>query len=158
MIRNTNEPGGINLALIKALTYLMFMMFALTTDSVGIIIPEIIKTFGLSMTASKYVAENRDTDPRRAGTLIGFSWVTSLVVGAATEVIAGDISAWLTSAQLPPHAYAVIVTRGHTNDLEALRALAPRDLRYLGLIGSRAKVARIYDQLVTDHMAPDVLK
>src|SRR6202171_1686517 len=45
------------------------------------------------------------------------------------------------------HVYVVIVTRGHTNDLEALRALAPRELRYLGLIGSRAKVARIYDEL-----------
>ena len=52
MIQNTNEPGGINLTLIKALTYVMFMMFAMTTDSVGIIIPEIIKTFGLSMTAA----------------------------------------------------------------------------------------------------------
>ena len=52
MIQNTNEPGGINLTLIKALTYLMFMMFAMTTDSVGIIIPEIIKMFGLSMTAA----------------------------------------------------------------------------------------------------------
>ncbi len=37
---------------IKALTFLMFMMFAMTTDSVGIIIPEIIKTFRLSMTAA----------------------------------------------------------------------------------------------------------
>ena len=26
----------------------------------------------------------------------------------------------------------MIVTRGHTNDLDALRALAPRELRYLG--------------------------
>ena len=51
---------------------------------------------------------------------------------------------------LPPHAYVVIVTRGHTNDLDALRALAPRDLRYLGLIGSRAKVARIYDALLAE--------
>src|SRR3989454_2305672 len=76
----------------------------------------------------------------------------------AAEVIAGDISAWLTSAQLPPHAYAVIVTRGHTNDLEALRALAPRELRYLGLIGSRAKVARIYDALTADRMPADRLK
>jgi xanthine dehydrogenase accessory factor len=76
----------------------------------------------------------------------------------AAEVIAEDIPAWIARTPLPPHAYVVIVTRGHTNDLEALRALAPRDLRYLGLIGSRAKVARIYDQLVTDHMAPDVLK
>ena len=53
----------------------------------------------------------------------------------------------------PPHAYVVIVTRGHTNDLEALRALAPRDLRYLGLIGSRAKVARIYDALAAERHA-----
>src|SRR5690242_173533 len=65
----------------------------------------------------------------------------------AREIVVEDIPAWLTGAQLPPHAYAVIVTRGHTNDLEALRALAPRELRYLGLIGSRAKVARIYDEL-----------
>jgi fucose permease len=52
MIQSTIEPGRTNLTLIKALTYLMFMMFAMTTDSVGIIIPEIIKTFGLSMTAA----------------------------------------------------------------------------------------------------------
>ena len=37
------------------------------------------------------------------------------------------------------------------------RALAPRDLRYLGLIGSRAKVARIYEALADDHMPPDAL-
>ena len=68
----------------------------------------------------------------------------------AAEVVAEDIPTWLARTNLPPHAYAVIVTRGHTNDLEALRALAPRELRYLGLIGSRAKVARIYDALQAD--------
>jgi fucose permease len=41
-----------NLAVVKALTYLMFAMFAMTTDSVGIIIPEVIKTFRLSLTAA----------------------------------------------------------------------------------------------------------
>ena len=41
-----------SLGAIKALTFLMFMMFAMTTDSVGIIIPEIIKQFKLSMTAA----------------------------------------------------------------------------------------------------------
>jgi xanthine/CO dehydrogenase XdhC/CoxF family maturation factor len=30
--------------------------------------------------------------------------------------------------QIPPTSYVVIVTRGHRNDLDALRALAPRDL------------------------------
>ena len=44
----------------------------------------------------------------------------------------------------------MIVTRGHRHDLDALQALAPRELRYLGLIGSRAKVARLYDQLLMD--------
>lgn len=41
-----------NLFTIRALTYLMFMMFAMTTDSVGIIIPEVIRTLHLSMTAA----------------------------------------------------------------------------------------------------------
>jgi xanthine dehydrogenase accessory factor len=76
----------------------------------------------------------------------------------AAEVVAEDIPTWIERTPLPPHAYVVIVTRGHTNDLEALRALAPRELRYLGLIGSRAKVARIYDQLVADNVPPNVLK
>jgi xanthine dehydrogenase accessory factor len=77
---------------------------------------------------------------------------------AAAEIVVDDIPAWIGRANLPPHAYAVIVTRGHTNDLEALRALAPRELRYLGLIGSRAKVARIYDALRADAMPPELLK
>lgn len=76
----------------------------------------------------------------------------------ATEVVTEDIPAWLERTKLPAHAYVVIVTRGHTNDLDALRALAPRDLRYVGLIGSRAKVARISDQLLSEGMAPEVLK
>jgi fucose permease len=38
--------------MIKALTYLMFMMFALTTESVGLIIPEVMRTYHLGLTAS----------------------------------------------------------------------------------------------------------
>jgi len=45
----TRSRMSSNVGLIKALTYLMFMMFAMTTDSAGIIIPEIIKEFHLSM-------------------------------------------------------------------------------------------------------------
>jgi MFS transporter, DHA1 family, quinolone resistance protein len=41
-----------NMLVIKTLTYLMFAMFAMTTDSVGLIIPEIIKTFRLTLTAA----------------------------------------------------------------------------------------------------------
>jgi len=73
-------------------------------------------------------------------------------------VVTEDIPSWIARTPLQPHAYVVIVTRGHNNDLDALRALAPRDLRYLGLIGSRAKVARIYDALTGEGVAAEVLK
>jgi xanthine dehydrogenase accessory factor len=76
----------------------------------------------------------------------------------ATDIVAEDIPTWVERTTIPPHAYVVIDTRGHTNDLEALRALAPRDLRYLGLLGSRAKVARIYEALSTDQMPPEFLQ
>jgi len=76
----------------------------------------------------------------------------------AVEIVVDDIPAWINRTALPAHAYAVVVTRGHTNDLEALRALAPRELRYLGLIGSRAKVARIYEQLEETGLSSDALK
>jgi xanthine dehydrogenase accessory factor len=76
----------------------------------------------------------------------------------AAEIVVDDIPSWITRTTIPAHAYVVIVTRGHTNDLDALRALAPRDLRYLGLIGSRAKVARIYDALSAENMPAETLK
>jgi len=74
------------------------------------------------------------------------------------EVLVEDIPTWIGRTNLPPHVYVVIVTRGHTNDLDALRALAPKDLRYLGLIGSRAKVARIYDALTEEGTPAEFLK
>ena len=65
----------------------------------------------------------------------------------AVEVAVDAIPNWLQQVTLPPNSYVVILTRGHRYDLEALRALAPRKLLYLGLIGSRAKVARLYQAL-----------
>ena len=76
----------------------------------------------------------------------------------ASEVIVDTIPEWLHRADLSPNAYVVIVTRGHTHDLDALRTLAARDLRYLGLIGSKAKVKRIYDALLAEGMPPECLQ
>jgi xanthine dehydrogenase accessory factor len=74
------------------------------------------------------------------------------------QVVVDDIPSWLDANQLPSTAYAVIVTRGHRHDLDALRALAPRGLRYVGLIGSRAKVKRVYDALVEEGIEPRALQ
>ena len=48
----TVHAPSANHFVIRALTYLMFMMFAMTTDSVGVIIPEVIRTLHLSDTAA----------------------------------------------------------------------------------------------------------
>ena len=77
---------------------------------------------------------------------------------AAEQIEVDDIGAWLHRADLPASAYAVVVTRGHTHDFEALRALAARDLRYVGLIGSRAKVARIFEALESEGMPAECLR
>ena len=69
-----------------------------------------------------------------------------------------QIPTWIDIHRLPPTAYAVIVTRGHTHDLDALRALTAHPLRYLGLIGSKAKVKRIYDALLEEGVQPDTLR
>lgn len=47
-----SKSGHQNIAVIRWLTFLMFMMFAMTTDSVGVIILQIVKEFSLSLTAA----------------------------------------------------------------------------------------------------------
>jgi fucose permease len=47
-----SESAQQNISVIRWLTFLMFMMFAMTTDSVGVIIPQIVKEFRLSLTAA----------------------------------------------------------------------------------------------------------
>ena len=52
MKTSSNTESYQNLTIIKWLTFLMFLMFAMTTDAVGVIIPEVMKQFKLSMTAA----------------------------------------------------------------------------------------------------------
>lgn len=51
---------------------------------------------GLSMTATRYVAEYRDSDPERAGKVVGLSSVTSFVVGATMAVLICVFAPWLS--------------------------------------------------------------
>jgi xanthine dehydrogenase accessory factor len=54
--------------------------------------------------------------------------------------------------------YCVIVTRGHDRDLEVLRALVDRDLAYVGMIGSKTKVAETMKALREEGMAQERLE
>jgi len=61
-----------NLTIIKWLTFLMFMMFAMTTDAVGVIIPEVMKQFQLSMTAAGLMHYAPMVAIALAGIFLGF--------------------------------------------------------------------------------------
>jgi len=67
----TTATRSRNMAVVKTLTYLMFAMFAMTTDSVGIIIPEVIKTFQLSLTAAGTFQYATMTGIALAGLMLG---------------------------------------------------------------------------------------
>jgi xanthine dehydrogenase accessory factor len=73
------------------------------------------------------------------------------------EVVVDDIPAWLSRTPLPPSAFVVVVTRGHRYDLDAMRVLVSRPSRYLGLIGSRAKVLRVFEALRAEGATPEQL-
>ena len=77
---------------------------------------------------------------------------------AADEVVVESLDQWATTADIPASAYVVVLTRGHRQDFDVLRALSGRTFRYVGLIGSRAKVARLTDALVDAGVSTDWIK
>ena len=66
---------------------------------------------------------------------------------SAQRILVGPIEEVLTSMQVTPRTYALIVTRGHGHDQEALYRLAPTAASYVGLIGSRRKIRLIFEGL-----------
>jgi xanthine dehydrogenase accessory factor len=65
----------------------------------------------------------------------------------------GDIAALLAARRFGPEDYVLVVTRGHRHDADAMAALLGRGAGYLGLIGSRRKIALIRDGLGADDAA-----
>ena len=56
-----------------------------------------------------------------------------------------------------PHSWVVIMTHGHRDDEEVLRGLLDLDLRYLGLMGSAAKVSQLFTRLREEGLDPEKL-
>lgn len=66
----------------------------------------------------------------------------------ADQIVIGDIADELRKFPIDNMTYAVIVTRGHRHDEEALYSVVESDACYVGLIGSRRKIKLIYDDLL----------
>jgi xanthine dehydrogenase accessory factor len=65
----------------------------------------------------------------------------------AKEIVVAPIDQALRELHITPRTYALIVTRGHGHDQEALYHLAPSAASYVGLIGSKRKIRLIFDNL-----------
>lgn len=87
------------------LTFLMFTMFAMTTDSVGVIIPQIINEFGLSMTAAGAFHYTTMTAIALGGVTLGHLADTAgrkktIILGLAVFAIASSLFAVANSFAL----------------------------------------------------------
>jgi xanthine dehydrogenase accessory factor len=65
----------------------------------------------------------------------------------------GPIAVELASCPMGPDTYFVIVTRGHQQDAEALAACIRQPAQYIGMIGSRRKVALIRESFMAKGLA-----
>jgi xanthine dehydrogenase accessory factor len=72
----------------------------------------------------------------------------------AHRILVGDPRSTLTTLPRRADRHVVLVTRGHRLDADCLRVALDLDLAYLGMIGSRRRVARIREQLVAEGVAP----
>jgi xanthine dehydrogenase accessory factor len=95
---------------------------------------------------------------------------------AAQRLLVGDIGGTLKElarASITPSTYAIIVTRGHAHDEEALYHLAPltlpspppdggegrvRGIGYVGMIGSKRKIKLIYEDLLARGVPGEALE
>jgi xanthine dehydrogenase accessory factor len=77
----------------------------------------------------------------------------------AAKLLVGDIGETLKELApgLTPEMYAVILTRGHNHDEEALYHLAGTACGYVGMIGSRRKVRLIFEDLIAKGVPSDSL-
>ena len=65
----------------------------------------------------------------------------------ADAIVVDDFATAAGRLTLGPNSYAIVVTRGHKGDAEALQAVLGKGLRFVGLLGSRPKVVHIFAAL-----------
>jgi xanthine dehydrogenase accessory factor len=67
----------------------------------------------------------------------------------------GDVARELAAMPMTPDTYVAIVTRGHRQDAEALAACIRSPAAYVGMIGSRRKVAAIRQMAAESGLATE---
>lgn len=72
----------------------------------------------------------------------------------AARVIAADIRRTVRELPMDANTYVVLVTRGHSLDVECLLEILDRPLAYIGMIGSRRRVSAVFSLLEREQGIP----
>ncbi len=75
----------------------------------------------------------------------------------ASEVIAAEYEDVFPTLPCNDATYAIIVTRGHKDDMRVLRWAADQPLRYVGMIGSKRKTIEVAKHLLAEGVALEKL-
>jgi xanthine dehydrogenase accessory factor len=75
----------------------------------------------------------------------------------ADRIICGDTSESLRGFAIDANTYVVLVSRGHRQDELALREVATRGAAYVGMIGSRRRVATVLEHLAEEGLPREAL-
>jgi xanthine dehydrogenase accessory factor len=76
----------------------------------------------------------------------------------AARTIVADFVESFASIDIKPSSSIVIVTRGHKADELVLGVAAATPAAYVGMIGSRKKVASVFERLTAHGVSPDLLR
>jgi xanthine dehydrogenase accessory factor len=96
------------------------------------------------------------------GRLLGFEvtviddrkeFANSLNLPDADNIIVRDIGEAMAEVRKDRDTFIVIVTRGHSHDAEALRACIGSQAAYVGMMGSKVKVAAMHEKFLSNNWA-----
>ena len=78
----------------------------------------------------------------------------------ADEIIFGKMEETVKNYSIDENSYIIIVTRGHENDKECLKAILDKKVfpKYIGMVGSRGKVLSTYKELLDEGYLKEELK
>ncbi len=107
-----------------------------------------VAQLGASVDFDVWVVDDRET------------FVSEARFPTASRRIVGDIGQTLVAVakELTNDFYALIVTRGHAHDEEALLHLANTPCGYVGLIGSKRKIKMIFEDLLAKGIGAETLR
>ena len=76
----------------------------------------------------------------------------------AKQILVTDVKGAKEKLHLTPTSCVVIITRGHKNDLDVLRSFVTCELKYIGMIGSKRKIAEIFELLERESVTRKLLE